>query len=43
MVAGMLMPGGYAVSDLPLEHPQLVALPLPDGASPRRGYFYRRT
>lgn len=43
MVAGMLAPGGLAVSGLPLDAAGLAALPLPPGIDPGRYFLYRRT
>lgn len=40
LVAGMLAPGGLAVSGLPLEVPGLVSLP--SGVEPGRYFLYRR-
>ncbi len=42
LVAGMLRPGGYAVSGLALDHPQLETLPIPVHIEPGRYYFYRK-
>lgn len=42
MVAAMLQPGGYAVSGLPLEHPQLDALPRLPSVNEGRYFMYRR-
>ena len=42
MVAGMLAPGGIAASGLPLDDPQLEALPLPDAVPAGRYFFYRK-
>ncbi|MFB2606912.1 class I SAM-dependent methyltransferase, partial [Rhizobium phaseoli] len=43
LVAGVLAPNGIAVSGLPLEHPELAALPLPEGIKEGRYFLYRRT
>ena len=42
MVAGMLTPGGYAVSGLPLDHPDLDALPGLPTVQQGRYFHYRR-
>ncbi|MFI5013129.1 MAG: class I SAM-dependent methyltransferase [Hyphomicrobiales bacterium] len=42
LVPTLLAPGGIAVSDLPLEDPCLVKLPLPDGIAEGRYRLYRR-
>jgi trans-aconitate methyltransferase len=42
MVAGMLAPGGYAVSGLPLDHPDLDALPGLPTVQQGRYFHYRR-
>ncbi|MGF9694444.1 class I SAM-dependent methyltransferase [Rhizobium sp. 0TCS1.26] len=42
MVAGMLQPGGYAVSGLPLDHPQLSRLPQLPTIEEGRYFHYRR-
>lgn len=42
MVAGMLAAGGIAVSGLPLEHPALEALPVPDSVPQDRYFLYRK-
>ena len=42
MVAGMLQSGGYAVSGLPLEHPDLEAQPQLPTIKPGRYFHYRR-
>lgn len=42
LAAGMLRSGGYAVSGLALDHPQLEMLPIPDHLEPGRYYFYRK-
>ncbi|MBX3566677.1 MAG: hypothetical protein KF914_01380 [Rhizobiaceae bacterium] len=41
LVAGLLAPGGFAVSGLPLEHPRLVAMPPPASVRPGRYFLYR--
>ena len=41
-VAGLLAPGGIAVSGLPLDHPALIALPTPANVPPQRYFHYRR-
>ncbi|EJC85205.1 hypothetical protein Rleg4DRAFT_7811 [Rhizobium leguminosarum bv. trifolii WSM2297] len=43
LMAGVLTPNGIAVSGLPLEHPELAALPLPEGIKEGRYFLYRRT
>jgi hypothetical protein len=43
LVAGLLAPGGLAVSGLPLRAEGLVPLALPDSIDPDRYYIYRRT
>ncbi|MDO3431764.1 class I SAM-dependent methyltransferase [Rhizobium sp. CBN3] len=42
LMAGVLAPNGIAVSGLPLEHPELTALPLPEGIKEGRYFLYRR-
>lgn len=42
MVAGMLAPGAYAVSGLPLEHADLEALPRLSTVEEGRYFYYRR-
>ncbi|MGG6892809.1 MULTISPECIES: class I SAM-dependent methyltransferase [Rhizobium] len=42
IMAGVLAPGGLAVSGLPLDHPDLQALPLPDTVKAGRYFIYRR-
>lgn len=42
LMAGVLAPDGIAVSGLPLEHPELAALPLPEGIKEGRYFLYRR-
>jgi hypothetical protein len=41
-LAGVLASGGLAVSGLPLDHPDLQALPLPDSVKDGRYFIYRR-
>ncbi|MCA2407185.1 class I SAM-dependent methyltransferase (plasmid) [Rhizobium leguminosarum bv. viciae 248] len=43
LMAGVLAHNGVAVSGLPLDHPELVALALPDGIKEGRYFLYRRT
>ncbi|MGO8036625.1 class I SAM-dependent methyltransferase [Rhizobium leguminosarum] len=43
LMAGVLAHNGIAVSGLPLEHPELVGLPLPDGIKEGRYFLYRKT
>ncbi|PDT35720.1 hypothetical protein CO671_15530 [Rhizobium sp. M10] len=43
LIAGVLAHNGIAVSGLPLEHPELAALPLPEGIKEGRYFLYRRT
>ena len=42
LVAGVLAPGGLAVSGLPLDHPQLAPMPAPDTVRQDRYFLYRR-
>lgn len=42
LAAGLLAPGGIAVSGLPLDHAGLVALPLPASVPQDRYFLYRR-
>ena len=42
LMAGVLMPGGIALSGLPLKHPDLVPLPLPESVPEGRYFLYRR-
>lgn len=42
LAAESLRPGGIAVSGLPLDHPDLDPLPLPDSVSVGRYFVYRR-
>ncbi|RUL95941.1 class I SAM-dependent methyltransferase [Rhizobium chutanense] len=42
LMAGVLAPNAIAVSGLPLEHADLVALPLPEGIKEGRYFLYRR-
>lgn len=42
LMAGVLAPNGIAVSGLPLEHAELVALALPEGIKEGRYFLYRR-
>jgi hypothetical protein len=42
LTASLLQPGGLAVSGLPLDHPDLAELPLPEGVSVGRYFLYRR-
>lgn len=42
MMAGLLKPGGLAVSGLPLEHGELTALPIPASVPAGRYFLYRR-
>lgn len=42
MVVGMLAPGGYALSGLPLEAPELERLPIPAHLPPERYFLYHR-
>jgi hypothetical protein len=41
-MAGVLQSGGIAVSGLPLEHPDLIALPVPASVPEGRYFLYRR-
>lgn len=43
LTAGLLAPGGIAVSGLPLDHPQLAPMVLPPGVREGRYFIYRRT
>ena len=38
---GCLQPGGFVVSDLPIDTDRLVPMPLPSGAHPQSIQFYR--
>ncbi|TXI07553.1 MAG: hypothetical protein E6Q76_08410 [Rhizobium sp.] len=42
IMAGVLAPGGLAVSGLPIDHPDLQALPLPSSVKDGRYFIYRR-
>lgn len=42
IMAGVLAPGGIAVSGLTIDHPELEALPLPPSVKPGRYFIYRR-
>ena len=42
LMAGVLVSEGLAVSGLPLDHPDLVSLPLPAGVHEDRYFIYRR-
>jgi len=42
LVVSLLRPGGYAVSGLPLDRPELEPLPLPPGIAPDRYHVLRR-
>lgn len=42
LMAGVLASGGLAVSGLPLDHPDLQALPLPASVKEGRYFIYRR-
>ncbi|PDT12391.1 class I SAM-dependent methyltransferase [Rhizobium sp. M1] len=42
LIAGVLAHNGIAVSGLPLEHPELAVLPLPEGIKEGRYFLYRR-
>ena len=42
LAAGVLQPGGIAMSGLPLDHVGLEELPLPPGIKPGRYFIYRR-
>jgi trans-aconitate methyltransferase len=42
LMAGVVVSGGVAVSGLPLDHPDLVRLPLPAGIQEDRYFLYRR-
>lgn len=43
LVAGVLAPGGVAVSGLPLDHPGLCAMALPQGVPTDRYFLYVKT
>lgn len=42
LMAGVLAPGGFALSGLPLDHPQLQPMPLPQTVKEGRYFLYRR-
>ena len=42
LMAGVLAPGGIAISGLPLEHHDLLSQPLPEGIQEDRYFLYRR-
>lgn len=42
LVAGLLAPGGVAISGLPLDHPALDALPMPQSVPQDRSFLYLR-
>ncbi|TCR80088.1 class I SAM-dependent methyltransferase [Rhizobium sp. BK376] len=42
LIAGVLAPGGIALSGLPLDHAQLQAMPLPPSVKTGRYFLYRR-
>jgi SAM-dependent methyltransferase len=42
LMAGVLKQGGIAVSGLPLDHPDLVAIPIPASVPQDRYFLYRR-
>ncbi|OYX23534.1 MAG: hypothetical protein B7Z10_10970 [Rhodobacterales bacterium 32-66-7] len=42
LAAGLLGPGGIAASGLPLQHPDLLPLPLPAGVDADRYFLYRK-
>ncbi len=43
LTADLLGPGGIALSGLPLDHPHLTPLPLPQGIDPDRYFLYRKS
>jgi S-adenosyl-L-methionine methyltransferase len=43
LASDLLAPGGFAASDLPLDHPLLEPLPPPPTVTPGRYFLYRRT
>ena len=43
MVDGMLVSGGYALSGLPLDRPDLERLPVANHIDPERYFFYRKS
>ena len=42
LMAGVLAPGGIALSGLPLDHAQLQPMPLPPSVKTGRYFLYRR-
>lgn len=42
LTVGLLRAGGLAISGLPLDHPDLRAMPTPDSVPPDRYFIYRR-
>lgn len=42
LIAGLLAPGAWAVSGLPLDHPALIVLPLPTDVPFARSFLYQR-
>ncbi len=42
LAVDLLAPGGIAASGVPLDHPELTALTLPDGIRPGRYFLYRK-
>jgi hypothetical protein len=42
LAVDLLAPGGIAASGVPLDHPALAPLPLPEGIRPGRYFLYRR-
>ncbi len=42
LAVSLLAPGGIAISGLPLDHPELTALPLPQGIEGDRYFLYRK-
>jgi hypothetical protein len=43
LAVSLLAPNGIAASGVPLDHPELAPLALPDGVRPGRYFLYRRT
>lgn len=43
LIVDLLAPGGIAASGVPLAHPDLAPLPLPEGIRPGRYFIYRRS
>ncbi|MBL8576615.1 MAG: hypothetical protein JNK47_05280 [Mesorhizobium sp.] len=43
LAVDLLAPGGIAASGVPLDHPDLCVLPLPEGIRPGRYFLYRKS